>query len=185
MKPKPPIVAALMAGIVLCLAVGATAAYAGGPTTNGTTHCNPADSSCGFNPVLTGPAPPFVTVVGNCPAFLTSDLWAIDFTGGNAVSHGTQNKNGDWGGATATGPAVFTTSDSTVQYSGQATAWFGGGQNSNPGGPPTNQSEQGFTFHFHGSGPAGTISIQANSHQTTNNSGAPTSNVLSATATCS
>lgn len=182
---KSPFVAAVLAALTLCLAAGVSVAYAGGSTQNGTGHCDPSNPICGFNPILTGPAPPFVTFVGNCPDFLSSDPWAVNFTGGNAVMHGTQNKNGDWGGATATGPAVFTTSDGTVQYTGHATAWFGGGQNSNPGGPPTNQSEQGFTFNFSGTGPAGTISIHANSHQTTNNAGTPTSNVLAATATCS
>src|ERR1700754_3177536 len=64
---------------------------------NGTTHCNPGDPACGANPVLTGPAPPFVVFSGNCPSFLTSttDTWALDFTSGNSVSHGTTNKNGD------------------------------------------------------------------------------------------
>jgi hypothetical protein len=181
---KPRIVAALLAAGVLCLAAGAAAAYAGGSTQNGTMHCNSADPLCGFNPLLTGPAPPFVTVIGSCPDFLFTDDWALSFTDGNGVFHLTQNKNGDWGGGTANGPAVLTTSDNTVQYTGRATQWFGGGQNSNPAGPPTNQSASGFTFHFNGSGPAGTISIHANSHQTTNNAGMLTSNVLSATVTC-
>ena len=181
---KSPIVAALLAAVVLCLGVGATAAFAGGSTQNGTTHCNPADPLCAVNPLLTGPAPPFVTFVGNCPAFLTTDDWALNLTDGHALSHFTQNKNGDWGGETANGPAVLTSSDGTVQYTGKATLWGGGGQNSNPGGPPTNQSTDGFTFHFNGSGPAGTITIHAHSHQTTNNAGTPTSNVNDATATC-
>jgi hypothetical protein len=182
---KAPFVAALLAALALCLAATASIAYAGGSTQNGTTHCDPADPACGINPVLTGPAPPFLTFVGNCPDFLATDAWQIDLTGGNSVSHGTLNKNGDWGGGTATGPAVFTTSDGTVQYTGHLTEWGGGGQNSNPGGPPTNQSMNGFTLHFDGSGPAGTLSIHANMHQTTNNAGTLTSNVLSATATCS
>ena len=58
------------------------------------------------------------------------------------VSHGTQNKNGDWGGETAEGPAVLATSGGTAQYTGHLTEWGGGGQNSNPGGPPTQQSEK-------------------------------------------
>jgi hypothetical protein len=132
-----------------------------------------------------GPAPPFVTVASNCPSFLTTDTWQLNFTDGNAVLHFTQNKNGDWGGETANGTAVLTTSDGTVQYTGQATTWGGGGQNSNPGGDPTQQSASGFTFHFHGSGPAGTISIQAHAHATTNNAGTMTSNVNAGTVTCS
>ncbi|HKD93769.1 MAG TPA: hypothetical protein VKB43_03575 [Gaiellaceae bacterium] len=183
---KPSMVAVLLAAVVLCLGVSVTAAFAGGTTLNGTTHCNPADPLCGLNPLLTGPAPPDqVTIIGTCPDFLTTDDWALNFTDGNSVSHGTQNKNGDWGGGTANGPAALTSSDGAVQYTGQATEWGGGGQNSNPGGPPTNQSEGGFTFHFNGSGPAGTISIHIHQHSTTNNAGTPTSNVFGATVTCS
>ena len=182
---KTPFAAALLAALALCLGTGVAVATAGGSTQNGTTHCNSADPLCGLNPILTGPAPPFVTFVGSCPDFLTSDTWALNFTDGNSVSHGTQNKNGDGGGGTANGPAVMTTSDGTIQYAGQATEWGGGGQNSNPGGDPTNQSETGFTFHFIGSGIAGTIDIHAHSHQTTNNAGTLTSNVTSATVTCS
>jgi hypothetical protein len=182
---KRPVVAALLAAAAFCLVAGVTSAFAGSSTQNGTSHCNPADPLCGFNPILTGtgPPPPFVTVNGNCPTFLYSDPWALNFVDGNSVSHGTLNKNGDWGGATATGPAVLTDGD-TLEYSGQATVWGGGGQNSNPGGPPTNQSAGGFTFHFNGSGPAGTISIHLHSHQTTNNSGTTTSSVNSGTVTC-
>jgi hypothetical protein len=153
---------------------------------NGTTHCNPGDPACGQNPVLTGqPLPPGVTIPANCPAFLSTDAWTLNFVGGNSVSHGTLNKNGDWGGETAEGPAVLMSSDGTVQYSGHATEWGGGGQNSNPGGDPTQQSEGGFTFHFIGSGPAGNIDIHAHQHSTTNNSGTPTSNVFDVTVTCS
>jgi hypothetical protein len=45
---------------------------------------------------LPGPPPPQVVVPGNCPAFLSTDTWSLDFTGGgNAVAYGTENKNGD------------------------------------------------------------------------------------------
>ena len=182
---KSSFVAALLAALTLCLAAGVSVAYAGGSTLNGTTHCNTADPLCGFNPILVGPAPPFVTFVGSCPAFLSTDAWALNFIDGNGVSHGTLNKNGAWGGETGNGSAVLTSSDGTVQYAGKATLWGGGGQNSNPDGPPTNQSTDGFTFHFNGSGPAGTITIHAHSHQTTNNAGTLTSNVNAATVTCS
>ena len=152
---------------------------------NGTTHCDPSAAACGQNPVLTGPPPPFVNIPSNCPAFLSTDKWTLDFLGGNSVGHGTINKNGDWGGGTAEGPAVLATSDGATQYSGHATVWGGGGQNSNPGGPPTNQSEGGETLHFNGSGPAGSISIHVHFHATTNNAGTPTAQVLDASVTCS
>jgi hypothetical protein len=169
---------------MVVLTVGVVSASAGSSTQNGTTHCDPADPSC-TGPLLTGPPPPFVSIPANCPAFLSTDAWSLSFVGGNSVSHGTLNKNGDWGGFTATGPAVLTSSDGTVQYAGHATEWGGGGQNSDPGGPPTNQSEGGFTLHFNGTGPAGTLDIHVDQHSTTNNSGAPTSNVFTVTVSCS
>jgi hypothetical protein len=160
-------------------------AFAASATHNGTTHCSPTDPSCGFTEALTGPPPPFVTVPSSCPAWFSTDNWAVIFTGGNAVNHGTINKNGDWGGGTAEGPAVLETSDGTVQYTGHATVWGGGGQNSNPGGPPTQQSVNGFTVHFNGSGPSGSITIHADVHSTTNNAGVLTANVFHAQVTCS
>jgi hypothetical protein len=176
---KSPFVAALLAALTLCLAAGVSVAYAGGSTTNGTGHCNPSDPGCGANPLLTGPAPPFVTVLGNCPAFLFTDGWILNFVTGNAVFHDTTNKNGDWGGFTAEGPAVLASSDGTAQYAGHATEWGGGGNNS--GG----QTEGGFTLNFNGSGLAGAISIHVNQHSTTNNGGTPTSNTLGAVVSCS
>ena len=162
-----------------------------GTTFNGTTHCDPTappdpnNPACGQNPVLAGPPPPFVTIPPNCPTFMSTDNWTLDFVGGHSVSHGTLNKNGDWGGGTVTGPAVLTTSDGTVQYSGHVTEWFGGGQNSNPGGPPTQQGEFGMTTNFNGSGPAGTLSIHSNGHFTTNNAGTPTASVMNISVICS
>jgi hypothetical protein len=132
--------------------------------------------------VLPGPPPPSVTIPANCPSFISTDTWSLDFVSGNSVSHGTTNKNGDWGGSTAEGQAVLTTSDGTIQYAGHLQEWGGGGQNSPDG---TNQTENGFTLNFNGSGIAGNISIHANSHTTTNNSGTTTSNVNSANVTCS
>jgi hypothetical protein len=145
---------------------------------NGTTHSDPSTQG----PVLVGPAP--VPLPSNCPAFLSSDPWVLSFTGGNSVSHGTMNKNGDWGGSTAEGPAVLSSSDGTPQYTGHLTEWGGGGQNSDPGGPPANQSEDGFTLNFSGTGPAGSLSIHVDQHSTTNNAGAPTANTFNVTVTC-
>jgi hypothetical protein len=181
---KSSVVAALFAAVAVCLATGVTTAVAGSGTINGTSHCNPSDPLCSVNPLLTGPPPPFVTIPANCPAFLSTDAWNLNFVDGNAVSHGTLNKNGDWGGFTAEGPAVLTSSDGTIQYSGHATAWGGGGQNSNPGGDPTQQSENGFTLHFNGSGSAGKVSIHIDQHSTTNNSGTPTNNFTNVNVSC-
>ena len=182
---KKPFLVALLAAGALVLAAGVVTAHAGSSTINGTGHCNPADPLCGATPLLTGPPPPFVSIPSNCPAFISTDTWALNFVDGQAVYHGTQNKNGDWGGFTATGPAELASSDGTVQYAGHATEWGGGGQNSNPGGNPTQQSETGFTLHFNGTGPAGSISIHVNGHSTTNNSGTPTSNHMNVSVSCS
>jgi hypothetical protein len=153
--------------------------------TNGTTHCALSDPSCGANPALTGPPPPFVTVASNCPSFVSTDAWSLDFVSGNSVSHGTDNKNGSWGGGTVEGQAVLTTSDGTVQYAGHLQQWFGGGQNTPDGSSQIGQTENGFTTNFNGSGIAGSISIHASGHGTINNNGTTTSNHMTATVTCS
>jgi hypothetical protein len=205
---KKLIASGLMAGALIGGSMGAVvpAAFAspssssGTTTMNGTTHCDPSSPLClqgppgsgapPFNPViLVNPPtnqllPPFVTVAPNCPSFITGGSWTLDFVSGDAVVHGTLNKNGDWGGATAQGQATLT-SGATVEYSGHLQEWGGGGQNSNPGGQPTNQSVNGFTLNFKGSGIAGSISINANMHTTTNNSGTTTSSVGNGTVTCS
>jgi hypothetical protein len=124
-----------------------------------------------------------VPLPSSCPAFLSTDAWVLNFTGGNSVSHGTLNNNGDWGGSTAEGPAVLS-DGATTEYAGHLTEWGGGGQNSNPGGIPTAQSENGFTLNFNGAGPAGSISIHVNQHSTTNNSGTPTANTFNVVVTC-
>jgi len=59
-------------------------------------------SSTALNPVVSGPGP---TLPDNCP-FDNGDL-SLNFVNGNAVFYGTENKNGDWGGANAEGTAVF------------------------------------------------------------------------------
>lgn len=172
--------AAVVATLVLGLMTSIGVAWAAPGAPSGAVHGDPTLA----NPVITGPAP--VTLPGNCPAFLSSDPWVLDFTGGgNLVSYGTINKNGDWGGANAQGPAALSSSDGTVQYSGHLHVWFGGGQNSNPGGPPTQQSETGFTLAFNGSGIAGNVTINANMHSTTNNNGVTTNNILNIKVACS
>jgi hypothetical protein len=155
--------------------------------TNGTTHCDPSDPLCTQNPVLTGPPPPFVTIPSNCPSFLSTDAWSLDFVGGNSVSHGTLNNNGAWGGDTAEGQAELTTSDGTVQYAGHLQEWGGGGQNTPVPPAPTQigQTEFGFTTNFNGSGIAGNVTIHVNGHSTTNNNGTPTSNHQDVSVTCS
>jgi hypothetical protein len=183
LRTKVLVLAVCLAATVIVLAgLGAFSSSARASATNDTTHCDPSNAICGLNPVLTGPPPPFVTVPANCPSFFSTDSWSLDFVSGNAVSHGTSNKNGDWGGGAAEGQAVLTTSDGTAQYAGHLTEWGGGGQNS-PNG--ANQTEGGFTLTFNGSGIAGNLSIHVDVHSTTNNSGTPTANHQNNSVSCS
>lgn len=160
-------------------------------TSNGTTHCDPSTTdpsnpACNQNPVFVGP--PKMTLPANCPPFLSTEHWVLNFTGGTSTSHGTSNKNGAWGGGTSEGPAALITPDGTTQYAGHLTEWGGGGFNSYPPSqtaPPPNQAEQGFTLNFNGTGPAGSISIHVDNHQTQNNSGTPTASTNNANVTCS
>ena len=180
-------------GAAAALALGGLAmnapAFAASSTQTQHQHCNSADPTCGFNPVVATPIPQGVVIPANCPAFFTQGQWEIDFTDGNAHDHFTVNKNGDWGGGTANGPATFYVDNpdgsQTVEYTGHATEWFGGGQNSNPNGDPTQQSVNSFTVHFNGSGPAGTLDLHANMHTTTNNANVQTANILNANVRCS
>ena len=163
-----------------------------GTTFNTTTHCDPSappdpnNPACGQNPVFVGP-PKAGVVAPNCPPFLSIDNWTLSFTGGNSVAHFTANNNGDWGTGTSEGPAVLATSGGTVEYAGHLTEWFGFGENtqSPPNSPPPNQARQGFTLTFNGTGPAGSISIHVDNHQTQNNNGIPTANTSNANASCS
>jgi hypothetical protein len=150
-----------------------------------TAHCDPGDAACGANPALTGPPPPFVTIPSNCPSFISTDSWTLNFVSGNSVFHSTDNKNGSWDGGTAEGQAVFTTSDGTVQYSGHLQEWFGEGQNTPDGSTQIGQGENGFTTNFIGSGIAGNLSIHASGHTTFNNNGTQTANTTNAKVTCS
>lgn len=138
-----------------------------------------------------GPSP---VGVGNC-TFANNDSSFLTVSG-NAVSHETTNKNGDWGGITFEGTAIFQEApydgiDSSgnpidigppVQlYEGHLSYCNGGGNNA--GG----QSEGGFTVDFHGTAlsGSGTLDIHANVHGTTNDSGKSTANVGNVSVACS
>jgi hypothetical protein len=96
------------------------------------------------------------------------------FLSGNTVSHESSNKNGDWGGGTAEGTAVFY-EDTTQVAVGHLTIWDGGGNNAH------SQTEGGLTLNFSSS----SVSIHVNAHQTTNASGTPTANALNIKVACS
>ena len=138
-----------------------------------------------------GPSP--VGVPSNCP-FANNDASVVT-VGGNAVSHDTSNKNGDWGGLTFEGTAIFQeapysgfdqfgnpidTGPPVQLYEGHLSYWEGGGNNA--GG----QSEGGFTLDFHGTALSGTgkLDLHVNVHSATNDKGNPTANVANVSVTC-
>jgi hypothetical protein len=138
-----------------------------------------------------GPSP---TGVGNC-TFANDDASFLTVSG-NVVVHDTSNKNGDWGGLTFEGTAIFQeapyngfSSDGNPidigppvhLYEGHLSYWSGGGNNA--GG----QSEGGFTADFHGTAirGTGTLDLHVTVHGTTNNAGTPTNSVGNVNATCS
>jgi hypothetical protein len=133
---------------------------------------------------LNGSGPPPGCPVQTGPNAIVSD-------NGNGVMHGETNKNGDWGGETFEGTAVFEyvpngfTMDLngnpipippvTPLYSGHLQVWGGGGNNA--GGQSTN----GGTWNYQGTAisplaPSATIHIHVNGQTTTNNNGNLTAN---------
>jgi hypothetical protein len=121
-----------------------------------------------------GPAPSGLPA--NCP-FQNGDA-NFAFLSGTAIQHDTQNANGDWGGFTAQGTAVFYEGTDAL-YQGHLTIWGGGGNNAKA------QTEGGLTLSFNGVGVGGSLSVHITQHATTNASGTPTSNVLDVNITCS
>lgn len=117
-----------------------------------------------------GPSP--VGLPSNCQ-FPNGDANFV-FLGGSTVSHDSSNKNGDWGGETAQGPATFY-EDSTAIATGHLTVWGGGGNNSQ------GQNEGGLTLNFTSSG----VSIHVNFHQTVNANGVPTASPGNVQVVCS
>ena len=138
-----------------------------------------------------GPAP--TALPANCP-FPNNDASFL-VVSGNVVKHDTTNKNGDWGGLTFEGDAIFQeapysgfdpvtgnpidTGPAVQYYEGHLTYWEGGGNNA------TGQNEGGSTLNFHGTGPLGTLDVHVNGHGTINDNGTPTSNVFNLNASCS
>ena len=105
------------------------------------------------------------------------------FQSGTYVSHGTGNANGDWGGMTLEGPAVFL-EDTTPIGQGHLTIWEGGGNNAIDRG----QNEGGITVNFTGTVSGQNVQIHVNEHMTVpanSPTGAPTANVQNVTVTCS
>ena len=129
-------------------------------------------------PIDIGQAP--TGLPASCP-FPNDDANFV-FLSGNGVQHESVNKNGDWGGMTAEGTAIFFENNgktNTPLYEGHLTLWGGGGNNSQL------QNEGGQTLDFHGTGPGGSLSIHANFHTTVNAKGSMTSNVLNVNISCS
>jgi hypothetical protein len=118
--------------------------------------------------------PSFDPSAAGCPF----DSGAAFLGTGNVVLHETDNNNGGWGGGTGTGKAILQVKDRTQLYSGQATAWLGGGTNVGPD-DTTGQAEEGETFHFHGTAVDSTnpwpkLDVSIDYHLTVNNHGSLT-----------
>lgn len=100
------------------------------------------------------------------------------FLSGTGVFHDTANSNGDWGGETLQGSAVFY-EDSTAVAQGHLTVWEGGGNNS------AGQNEGGLTADFTGAGPGGSVQIHVSGHMTVNAQGQPTADATNVQVHCS
>ena len=157
---RPRITVPIAAAAALAAAViGAPAAYATATT----------GSAAGMTFDL-GPNP--FGLPGNCP-FPNADANFL-FLGGSTVSHDSSNKNGDWGGQTAQGPATFY-EGSTAIGTGHLTIWGGGGNNSK------GQNEGGLTLNFTSS----SVSIHVNFHGTTSASGNQVGSITNVQVVCS
>jgi len=128
----------------------------------------------GYSQVLGRPP---VAPVGSCP-FGQTNVASFTMLSGSMVNHGTSNTNGDWGGQTISGIALFTVG--SVSYTGHLTYWNGGGNNAQ------SQFEFGFTLNFKGTGSGGGLSINLHGHATSNANGVMTvSNPPSGSIICS
>lgn len=156
------------AGAAALTAAAAIGLYASPAFASAQTGSVPAGT-----PFDIGPSP--VALPSSCP-FPNEDANFV-FLSGNEVQHGTMNANGDWGGMTMEGTAVFY-ENSTPWYQGHLTIWQGGGNNAKA------QSEGGLTLNFSGTGPAGTLQLHVNFHGTTNATGQPTASVQNVSASC-
>ena len=156
------------AGAAALIAAAAIGLYASPAFASAQTGSIPAGT-----PFDIGPSP--VGLPPSCP-FPNDDANFV-FLSGNQVQHETQNANGDWGGMTMEGIAVFY-ENTTPLYQGHLTIWGGGGNNGKA------QSEGGMTLDFHGTGQGGTLQLHANFHSTTNANGQPTANVQNISISC-
>ena len=170
------------------LAVGGSAVFASAGSATAVHPPNTSGHVIDIGPSPVG-LPQSCTFANNDASFLT--------VSGNVVSHDETNKNGDWGGVTFEGTAIFQetpyngfdpntgapidTGPPVQLYVGRLSYWSGGGNND--GG----QTEGGFTADFHGTAleGTGTIDLHVTGHGTTNNAGNPTSNVANVKLSCS
>lgn len=168
MRPTFVIRSGIVAG-ALAATVGLCAAPAFGARAQ-QTHVNGSVAGMTFD---LGPSP--VGLPPSCQ-FANGDANFV-FVSGNGVFHDTANSNGDWGGETMEGTAVFY-EGTTPLYQGHLTIWEGGGNNAR------GQNEGGLTLSFNGTGAGGTLQILVAGHMTTNAQGQPTANAQSVTVTC-
>jgi hypothetical protein len=100
---------------------------------------------------------PNITVTGDCPAFLFTDVLGFDFSSANAHINRIDPVTGAPNNANAEGIATLLDNGAPTAYSGQTHAWFG--QNVNPNG----RQWFGSTVSFTGTAADGsTISFSTN-----------------------
>jgi hypothetical protein len=100
---------------------------------------------------------PNITVTGDCPGFLFTDILGFNFTSGNAHINRIDPVTGAPNNANVEGIAVLLDNGAPTAYSGQTHAWFG--QNVNPNG----RQWFGSTVSFSGTAADGsTISFSTN-----------------------
>jgi hypothetical protein len=168
MRIRPTLARVAAAG-ALTGAVGLGALAAAAPA-----GASPGQTGHGISiPLPIAGLQPFVGPPVPIPTNCGFDTNAVFTVTGNGVFHGSENKNGSWGGETITGAAELTdpTYDGFTPFDGQATGWGGGGTNV-AGDDSTGQLEGGQTFHFHGTNAAGqSLTVQFDWHLTVNNNG--------------
>jgi hypothetical protein len=161
-----PVIRLAVIGVLACagvLGASAPAAFAGASTF----------PAAGLK-IDVGSVPPpgkGVSVVGDCPGYLFTDDMAFKFTSGSAVGYGPASNPLTFGGNAQGDAFLFDrTTASPTGYAGHLHVWFG--VNVNPTG--NLQNYNGETVSFNGSGPAGSITINASFGGGQSASGNPT-----------
>lgn len=151
-------------GVAVAASVGlyAAPAFAAAQVEHGNVSAAGMTFDLGQSPVDLPPSCPFDNGDAN-----------FVFTSGTAVFHDTTNNNGDWGGQTMQGTAIFY-EGTTLLDQGHLTVWEGGGNNAK------GQTDGGLTLSFNGAA----VQIHVSGQMTTNAAGRPTAQPINVNVTC-